>query len=143
LQPRGSRFAGPHFVARDSQGRLYTTEGTRGRIQQFSPAGKPLLAWGDKSDQPGGFGAYAMTGGAHTFGPIGVFVDPHDRVWVSSLNDRVQLFTTEGKVVLTLGGTGTAPGEFVHPHGMAMDSAGHLYVADAGNQRMQKFRLSE
>jgi sugar lactone lactonase YvrE len=143
LQPRGSRFAGPHFVSRDSQGRLYTTEGTRGRIQQFTSAGEPLLAWGDKSDEPGGFGAYAMSNAPHTFGPIAVFVDPHDRVWVSSLNDRVQHFTTEGKFVLAVGGTGTAPGQFVHPHGMAMDSAGHLYVADAGNQRIQKFKLRQ
>ncbi|MBM3996406.1 MAG: hypothetical protein FJ303_19970 [Planctomycetes bacterium] len=29
----GSRFAGPHFVARDSTGRFYTTEGVAGRVQ--------------------------------------------------------------------------------------------------------------
>lgn len=44
----GSRFGGPHLIARDSQGRLYTTEGTVGRVQQFSSAGKPLAAWGNK-----------------------------------------------------------------------------------------------
>ena len=56
LEPAGSRFGGPHFLAQDSRGRLYTTEGSLGRVQQFSSEGKPLLAWGDKGDQPGGFG---------------------------------------------------------------------------------------
>lgn len=42
--PKGSRFGGPHFLARDGKGRLYTTEGTMGRVQQFSAEGKPLRA---------------------------------------------------------------------------------------------------
>lgn len=139
----GSRFAGPHFLARDSRGLLYTTEGALGRVQQFSPDGKPLLAWGDKGTQPGGFGGLQTGYAKNTFGPIAIFVDTHGRVWVSSLNDRVQAFTKEGKFLLGLGGTGAEPGQFVRPHGMAMDSKGHLYVADAGNQRIQKFEIPD
>jgi sugar lactone lactonase YvrE len=141
--PAGSRFGGPHFLARDSQGRLYTTEGTVGRVQQLTADGKPLRAWGDKGDQPGGFGALKTGYAKNSFGPIAVLVDRHDRVWVSSLNDRVQLFTTEGKFLLGLGGTGKGPGQFARPHGLALDSRGNLYVADAGNQRIQKFAIPE
>lgn len=137
----GSRFAGPHFLARDSKGRLYTTEGVAGRVQQFSPEGKPLASWGDKGDQPGGFGGLKTPYGKGTFGPIAVMIDRHDRVWVSSLNDRVQAFTPEGKFLLSIGGTGKEPGQFARPHGMAVDSKGRLYVADAGNQRIQKFEI--
>jgi sugar lactone lactonase YvrE len=36
---------------------------------------------------------------------------------------------------------GEVPGQFTCPHGMAMDSKGHLYVCDAGNQRIQKFAV--
>jgi sugar lactone lactonase YvrE len=137
----GSRFGGPHFVSRDSKGRLYTTEAGMGRVQQLSPDGQPLLAWGNKSDEPGGFGAYVLNGISTSVGPIGVFVDPKDRVWISSLNDRVQCFTPEGKLIYQLGGSGAEPGQFEQPHGMAMDSQGNLYVADAGNQRIQKFAV--
>jgi sugar lactone lactonase YvrE len=140
-EPKGSRFGGPHFLARDSRGRIYTTEGTMGRVQQFSPDGKPLLAWGDKGDQPGGFGALKTGFSKSSFGPIGVFVDRNDRVCVSSLNDRVQLFTTDGKFLLGLGGTGHDPGRFARPHGMAVDHKGYFFVADAGNQRIQKFEI--
>jgi sugar lactone lactonase YvrE len=140
-EPKVSRFGGPHFLARDGMGRIYTTEGTLGRVQQFSAGGKPLHAWGDKGSEPGGFGALKTGFSQSTFGPIGVFVDRRDRVWVSSLNDRVQAFTTDGKFLFGLGGTGNAPGQFARPHGMAVDSKGHLYVADAGNQRIQKFEI--
>jgi sugar lactone lactonase YvrE len=142
-EPAGSRFGGPHFLARDSKGRIYTTEGTLGRVQQFSAEGTPLGAWGDKGSQPGGFGALKTGFSKNTFGPVGVFVDRRDRVWVSSLNDRVQAFTTEGQFLVELGGTGPGPGQFGRPHGMAVDGMGHLYVADAGNQRIQKFEVPE
>jgi sugar lactone lactonase YvrE len=142
-ETKGSRFGGPHFLARDSLGRIYTTEGTLGRVQQFSAVGKPLHAWGDKGSEPGEFGALKTGFSKNTFGPIGVFVDRRDRVWVSSLNDRVQAFTTDGKFLFGLGGTGHGPGQFARPHGMAVDSKGHLYVADAGNQRVQKFGIPD
>lgn len=58
LGTEGSRFGGPHFIVRDSRGRLYTTEGMQGRVQQFSDDGAFLARWGDKGDQPGGFGEY-------------------------------------------------------------------------------------
>lgn len=139
-EPAGSRFAGPHFLARDSKGRFYTTEGVLGRVQQFTPDGKPLCAWGSKGDEPGGFGAF-KTNYASTFGPIGIMVDKRDRVWVSSLNDRVQCFTPEGKFLFGIGGKGSELGKLARPHGMAVDSKGHFYIADAGNERIQKFEL--
>ena len=142
-EPAGSRFGGPHFLALDGKGRLYTTEGTPGRVQQFSADGKPLLSWGDHGDGPGGFGALKTGYSKSTFGPVAITVDARDRVWVSSLNDRVQAFTPEGKFLFGIGGTGQAPGQFSRPHGMAFDRKGHLYVADASNQRIQKFEVPD
>lgn len=139
--PSGSRFGGPHTLAQDSRGRLYTTEGMLGRVQQLTPAGQPLAVWGDKGEQPGGFGAHQTGYAKHTFGPIAVMVDRHDRVWVSSLNDRVQCFTTDGKFLFGISRSGSEPGQLARPHGMVMDSKGNLYVADAGNQRIQKFAV--
>ena len=143
LEHKGSRFGGPHFLALDSKGRLYTTEGVRTRVQQFSLEGKFLAAWGDKGDQPGGFGALKTGYSKYPFGPIAVAIDKRDRVWVSSLNDRVQAFTTDGKFLFGISDSGDEPGQLTRPHGMAFDADGNLYIADAGNQRIQKFAVPD
>lgn len=141
MEPAGSRFAGPHFLTLDSRGLFYTTEGVMGRVQQLTAEGKPLLAWGNKTDEPGGFGEYNFGNLKNTFGPIGIFADKHNRIWVSSLNNRVQAFIPEGKFLFGIMEAGEKPGQLDHPHGMAMDSQGHLYIADSGNQRIQKFEI--
>lgn len=141
VEPASTRFGGPHFLAIDSKGNLFTTEGVLGRVQQFTPEGKPLQAWGDKGTQPGGFGGLANPYSANTFGPIGICADKQDRVWVSSLNNRVQCYTAQGKYLMGVGGTGSEPGQFRMPHAMVVDSRGCLYVADSGNNRIQKFEL--
>ncbi len=41
------------------------------------------------------------------------------------------------------GDSGSDPGQFTLPHGMAFDSHGHLYIADAGNQRIQRFEIHQ
>ena len=41
-----------------------------------------------------------------------------------------------------VGGSGSAPGQFDGPRGIAVDPAGAIYVADAGNNRIQKFSSS-
>jgi sugar lactone lactonase YvrE len=135
------RFGGPHFIAADSAGNLFTTEADMGRVQRLLPQGKPLSAWGSMKSDPGGFGGGPER--RHLHGPIGIVIDRHDRVWVSSLNDRVQAFTTDGKFLLSLGGSGSEPGQFSAPHAMVFDSKGYLYVVDARNQRIEKFEVSK
>ena len=73
-----------------------------GRVHVQS-VGRHLGVWGDKGTQPGGFGDLKTGYAKHGFGPIGVMVDKHDRVWVSSLNDRVQAFTPGGRMCALAG----------------------------------------
>jgi DNA-binding beta-propeller fold protein YncE len=54
-------------------------------------------------------------------------------------NSRIQVFDPRGQPVEILGGPGAAPGQFSNPWGLALDSKGNLYVADAMNHRVQKF----
>jgi sugar lactone lactonase YvrE len=115
--------------------------GTHGRVQRFSPKGVGETGWGSELNEPGGFGALETGFSKNPFGPIAVFLDDNDRVWVSSLNDRVQAFSTDGKFLYGIGNSGNGPGQFLRPHGMAMDSKGHLYVCDSSNQRIQKFKI--
>lgn len=141
----GSRFAGPQFLAFDRHGAVYATDVAMDRVQKFSPEGKLLACWGSGGAEPGGFGPNPKdrSGKEVTIGgPIGICVDRQDRVWVSATNHRVQLFTNEGKFLCGIGSEeGSAPGQFDIPHGLALDSRGHLYVVDTMNSRIQKFRI--
>ena len=142
VEPLNSRFGGPHFLAVDSSGHIYTTEGALARVQKFSAAGHPVLSWGDKSDEHGGFGSLqTVFSRRNTLGPIGICTDNQDNVWVSSLNNRVQQFTADGEYLGGIGRGGAGPGEFRFPHAMAADSRNHLYVVDSGNHRVQKFEI--
>jgi sugar lactone lactonase YvrE len=73
-------------------------------------------------------------------GPIGICCDRHDRLWISTAGGRIQQFTSDGRYLRGFGEhQGTEPGQFLAPHGLAVDSHGSLYVVDAYNHRIQKF----
>lgn len=130
------RGGGPHFLAFNSAGDLYTTEASVGRVQKFKGDGTFLLAWGDNEVAPGHFGGHS-----YMPGPLAIAVDYRDQVWVTSTNHYLHQFTSEGKFVGRMGGEGIEPGQFNLPHGLAFDRQHHLYVADARNSRIQKLAL--
>jgi sugar lactone lactonase YvrE len=137
-----SRVGGPQFVALDSAGNVYTTEGSVGRVQKFTADGKFLQAWGDNDDKPGSFGGLFAGFKASLKGPIGICIDDKDRLWVSAVSGRVPQFTKDGQYLGGIGGKqGSGPGEFLAPHGVAADRRGYLYVVDAYNHRIQKFAV--
>ncbi len=135
---RANRTGGPQFVAVDRHDNVYTTEGSVGRVQKFTPEGDYRLSWGDNGTQPGGFGGRAR----NLPGPIAITLDKRGRVWVSATNHWVQEFTGDGKYLQRIGGAGDQPGQFKTPHGMVFDSKGCLYVCDSQNARVQKFAIS-
>jgi DNA-binding beta-propeller fold protein YncE len=133
--------AGPNFVALDSQGNVYTTEAMDGRVQKFRADGTFVLAFGDLEDRPGSFGRdFESFGNMH--GPVGISCDREDRLWISAAGGRIQQFTNDGHYLRGFGEEqGDEPGQFLAPHGLALDSRGDLYVVDAYNHRVQKFAV--
>ena len=72
--------------------------------------------------------------------PYDVQVDPSGLQFVCEFgNSRIQIFDAHDRSLEILGGPGGAPGEFSNPWGIALDSKGNLYVADAMNNRVEKF----
>ena len=57
---------------------------------------------------------------------------------VDSGNNRLQVFTPEGKLVAQCGKAGSGDGEFNKPWGISLDQDGNIYVADWKNHRVQK-----
>ena len=56
-----------------------------------------------------------------------------------SLNCRIQIFSADGKFISQFGSSGDTSGHFGRPKGVAADSFGHIYVADAIFDNVQIF----
>jgi len=83
--------------------------------------------------------------GPGTFdGPSDVAVAQNGDIYVAdghggTTNDRIVKFSKDGKFIKAWGKHGKAQGEFDTPHGIALDSAGRVFVADRANNRIQIF----
>ncbi len=74
--------------------------------------------------------------------PTAVAFDPRTREVVVSdgyNHARIARFTREGAFTSELGRRGSGDGELRTPHGLAIDAAGRVYVADRENARVQVF----
>jgi len=72
--------------------------------------------------------------------PQGIDVDSDGNVYVSDvIKCRLQIFNSQGELVLAVGRTGDTAGSFVRPKHLALDSNGIVYVADAAFDNVQMF----
>jgi DNA-binding beta-propeller fold protein YncE len=135
-------FNYPHGLFIDKDDNVWVSDGRtknngKGQtVMKLSPGGKLLMTLG----KPGIAGS-----GPDTFNaPSDILIAPDGAIFVADghggdTNARIVKFDKNGKFLKTWGKKGTGPGEFDAPHGLAMDSAGRLFVADRSNSRIQIF----
>jgi DNA-binding beta-propeller fold protein YncE len=120
------QFIRPHNIAVDDQDRVYVADRECHRVQVF--------------DADGGF--ITMFGNIHR--PDGMTIGPDGNVYIGELNGmpgvddapglghRVSILSREGRLLARIGDPieGEGPGQFIAPHGVAVDSHGDIYVGE-------------
>jgi sugar lactone lactonase YvrE len=139
-----ARFYQPYGVAVDGAGNVYVADTWNGTIRKVTPGGVVTTLAG----QAGSYGSADGTGSAARFGqPSGVTVDGTGNAYVADYYYHTIRKVTPGGVVTTLAGqvdwSGSADGagsgaQFYAPGGVAVDSAGNVYVADTYNHTIRK-----
>lgn len=123
---------GPSGLTVDRWGRVLVADTHFYRVMVYSRDGELLMQIGDgvQGTEPGRFGY-----------PTDVVCDKAGNFYVSEYgeNDRVQVFSPEGKWLRQWGGHGDEPGQFLKPRAMAIDEDDRIYVADSCNHRVQVF----
>lgn len=133
-------FNGPYGVGVDSSGNAYVAAYVSNRIFKVTPLGVSTIFAGNVEGSNDGLGTNANFGG-----PIAITVDSSGNLYVAEYDGhRIRKITSEGLVTTLAGGgagftdaTGTNA-QFRNPRGLAVDSAGNVYVADLGNSSVRK-----
>ena len=133
-------FVQPHGLYVDRHGNVWVTDGLDkdGKGQQvfkFSPDGKVLLRLGKAGVAGSDVGEFEAPNAVAVAANGDIFVAEGHNPALS--NSRILKFDRNGKLLKIIGKMGTGAGEFIEPHGLAIDSHGRLFVGDRSNNRIQ------
>ena len=119
----------PHNIATDAAGLVYVADRENHRVQVFDGEGR-YLGQGNNLHRPCGLAFDARHGDTFFVGELPSHLPVNKDV--PNLGARVSILSLKGEPIARIGGAfaGEKPGEFVAPHGCAVDSGGALYVAE-------------
>lgn len=139
-----ARFNGNGGLALDAAGNLFVADWDNFLVRRVTAAGVVTTLAGS----PGSAGSTDGTGAAARFvNPNGLAIDTAGNVYVADWGNATIRRITPAGVVTTLAGTPGSPGSadgtgaaarFSLPTGVAVDSAGNVYVADQGNNTIRR-----
>ncbi len=119
------QFIRPHNIAIDGDANVYVVDREAHRIQIFDTQGTFITMWNNihRPDSMVLWGEHIYVGELNGMG--GVDDAP-------GLGHRVSIFDLKGNLVSQFGdkNEGEGPGQFIAPHGIAVDSQGSIYVAE-------------
>ncbi|MAT14211.1 MAG: hypothetical protein CMJ46_02965 [Planctomyces sp.] len=119
----------PEGVVQLADGRIAVADTHYHRVVLFNEEGEVVSIFGELGEGPGQF-----------IYPVGITDDDEGNLYVCEYggNDRVQKFDADGNFILAFGGFGLEQQQFQRASGLTWHD-GHIYVADAINNRIQVF----
>jgi sugar lactone lactonase YvrE len=147
-RPASTTTPAPHTIGRGGAGNgefayptgivvtanaIYVADRDNGRVQRLTLQGE--FVW--KTGTPGSsLGQLSVPSGIAVFNKILYVADTG--------NKRVSVFNAEtGAFVRVFGEQGTDYNQLAGPYGIALDSAGHVFVSDKGNFRIQVYDTND
>jgi sugar lactone lactonase YvrE len=134
-----AQMSAPAGVAIDKAGNVYISDFLNNRVRMVSPSGIITTFAGN------GLPGFSGDGGAATSAqlnqPAGLAIDSSGNLYIADSNNSAVRKVTQAGIISTVAGTGGALGfsgdggaatqaKFMAPFGVAVDSAGNLYIAD-------------
>lgn len=125
---KASELIEPVGLAVDPDGNVHVADTGNHRVQIF--------------DEEGEYVREHMVSGWEEF-----YTEPYlamlgdDLIATDSYAHRVARYNKDGELLYAWGKTGSGPGDFNRPIGVAVDEQGSVYVSDTMNNRIQKFVL--
>src|SRR6058998_4442262 len=118
-----------HNICCDAEGWVYVADREHHRVQVFDGNGKWETQW-NNMHRPSGL--FLERGSSPRFyvgeigGGMGVNYD------MPNIGPRVSIYSAKGEMLARLGQrpAGLEPGQFMSPHGLAVDSRGDIYVGE-------------
>lgn len=131
------QFNIPHNIVCDGDGWVYVADRENHRVQVFDGDGKYEAQW-NNLHRPC---ALYMEGGAHGVCYVGE-LGPHQPVNMNfpNLGPRISILGRDGRLVSRVDErSGLPQGQFMAPHGLALDSHGDLYVGEVSWTAWEKY----
>ncbi len=128
----------PSGIAIDSDGSVWVADSNNNRVVKFDAQGNILAV----------FGGSQGSADNQLKLPEAIAIGPDGHLWIAdTVNNRVVELAADGTFIRKFGSSasgpfgpasGTAPGEFNHPTGIAVAANGDVWVADWLNNRLQR-----
>jgi sugar lactone lactonase YvrE len=139
-------------IALDKSGNLYYADGRYGLIRKITPGGVVTTIGGTTQGYSGDGGPATsakvlLSGGSPAL--TGITLDAAGNVYIcDQQNNVIRMINASTGIVTTVAGNGmrgsigdgglTTKAELSFPSGIALDSAGNLYIADTSNDLVRK-----
>jgi sugar lactone lactonase YvrE len=146
-----AQISNPAGLAMDSAGNLYIADSGNSLVRMVA-AGTGII-----TTYAGNAHAYTLGDGgpatsAYLYHPTGIALDSAGNLYIATLANRIRKVTASTGIITTVAGNGMAGywgdtgsatnAELSSPEGIAVDSAGNLYIADTQNDVIREVTAS-